>query len=179
MIVPTGTPVTSAACLVTEAIHSHEHQCRALVRRQTTDRPTHFGEREPGLDSAYRLIRSEPLLGDLAILLANIPRADLVDPDRLHDTKHPTVETRTFLKLMPARERPFAGGLDQIVRLDGRSGEPAAQTDAISAAPQSAGRQKDRVADPSPQRDAVAIPAISAASDNGPPARFIPADAAE
>ena len=45
---------------------------------------------------------------DDRLLLAYVPRAQLVDPDRLHDAEHPAVEAGAFLELMLPRERPLA-----------------------------------------------------------------------
>src|SRR5438270_6092127 len=111
--------------LVAEPIDRHEQQRRALIGRQAVDRPPNLVEGKPRFDPANRLVRSQPFFGDLTTLLADVPRADLIDPDRLHDTEHPAVEPCTLLKLMLARERPFACRLNQIIGLDGRAREPA------------------------------------------------------
>jgi len=105
--------------LVAEPIDGHEQQRRALIWRQAVDRPPHLLERKPRLDPANRLVRSQPLFGNLATLLPDVPRADLIDPDRLHDAKHPAVEPRALLKLMLAREGALARRLNQIVGFDG------------------------------------------------------------
>jgi hypothetical protein len=86
-----------------------------LIRRQVIERPPNLVESKTCFDPARRLIRSQPILCDIAILLAHIPRADLIDPDGLHDAEHPAVETRAFLKLVLTRQRPFASSLHEIV----------------------------------------------------------------
>src|SRR5271165_3026116 len=111
--------------LVAESIDRHEQQRRALIGRQTADRPPNLIEREPRFDPAHRLVRPQPFLGNFATLLADVPGADLVDPDRLHDAKHPAVKPRALLKLMLACERALACRLNQIVGLDGGAREPA------------------------------------------------------
>src|SRR5438270_111004 len=88
--------------LVAQSINRHEQQRGTLIGRQAVDRPPNLTESEPRLDPAHRLVRAQPFFGDLATLLADIARADLVDPDRLHDAKHPAVEPRALLKLMLA-----------------------------------------------------------------------------
>ena len=113
--------------LVAQPLHRHEHQRRPLVRRQPLDRLAHLGQRQPRLDAPHRLVRPQPLLGNLAVLLADLARAELVDPDRLHDAEHPAVEPRTLLKLMLPRQRPLARRLDQIVGLGRRSARPRAK----------------------------------------------------
>src|SRR5712671_1909346 len=110
---------------VAEPINRHEQQGRALIGRQAADRPPNLTEREPSLDPAHRLIRTHPFFGNFATFLADIARADLIDPDRLHNAKHPAVEPRTLLKLMLACESALACRLNQIVGLDGRAREPA------------------------------------------------------
>src|SRR5712691_5748273 len=112
---------------VAEPIDSHEQQRGPLIRRQAIDRPPNLGESEARFDAPHRLVRSQPLLGDIAILLPDIPRADLVNPDRLHDAKHPAVETRPLLKLMLACEGALACRLNEIVGLDGGTREPAGE----------------------------------------------------
>src|ERR1700731_1899872 len=111
--------------LVAESINRHEQQGRALIGRQAVDRPPNLTESEPSFDPAHRLVRAHPFFGNLATLLADIPRADLIDPDRLHDAKHPAVEPRTLLKLMLTCESALACRLNQIIGLDGRAREPA------------------------------------------------------
>src|SRR5262249_43833170 len=62
---------------------------------------------------------------NIAILFSDIAGAQLIDPDRLHDAKHPTVKPRPLLELVLPRQRPFTRRLHQIVGLGGRSGEAA------------------------------------------------------
>src|SRR5207248_10017176 len=111
--------------LVAESINRHEQQRRALIGRQAVDRPPNLAESEPSFDPAHRLVRTDPFFGNLATLLADIARADLVDPDRLNDAEHPAVEPRTLLKLMLTCEGALACRLNQIVGFDGRAREPA------------------------------------------------------
>src|ERR1700726_623621 len=111
--------------LVAESINRHEQQGRALIGRQAVDRPPNLTESEPSFDPAHRLVGAHPFFGNLATLLADIARADLIDPDRLHDAKHPAVEPSTLLKLMLTCEGALACRLNQIVGLGGRAREPA------------------------------------------------------
>src|SRR6201982_1304501 len=111
--------------LVAESINRHEQQGRALIGRQAADGPPNLIEGEPSFDPPHRLIRAHPFFGNLATLLADVPRADLIDPDRLHDAKHPTIEPRALLKLMLACEGAFACRLDQCLSIDWRPGEAA------------------------------------------------------
>src|SRR5436305_1264180 len=67
--------------------------------------------------AARRLVASRPLAIDLAILLADLPGAQLIDPDRLHDTKHPAIEARPLLELLHSREGALASGLHEVVGL--------------------------------------------------------------
>src|SRR5215471_2269804 len=113
--------------LVAEPINRHEQQRRSLIGRQPADCPPHFIESQPRLDAPHRLIRPQPLFGDLAVLLANISCADLIYPDRLHDAKHPAVEPRALLKLMLPREGSLARRLNQIVGVGRGTGEPASK----------------------------------------------------
>src|SRR6185437_1631246 len=78
-------PNDFGSLLVAEPIDRHEQQRRALIWGQAVDRPPNFIESEPRFDSANRLVRSQPLFGNLATLFADVPRANLIDPDRLHD----------------------------------------------------------------------------------------------
>jgi hypothetical protein len=91
------------------------------------DRTPHLGERKPGLDAAHRRVGAEPLLGNVALLFANVTRTDLIDPNRLHDAKHPAVEPRTLLKLVLTRECALACSLNQIVGIAGGSRKPAGE----------------------------------------------------
>ena len=67
---------------------------------------------------------ARPLFGDSTYfervfrvlrLAAHLARSQLIEPNRLHDPKHPTVEPGARLPLVQSGERPFAGGLDQVV----------------------------------------------------------------
>jgi hypothetical protein len=89
--------------LVAEPFDSHEQQGRSLIRWKVIDGSPHLGERKTGLDTAHRRVRAKTLLRDVALLLANVSRADLINPNRLHDAKHPAIEPRTLLELMLAR----------------------------------------------------------------------------
>src|SRR6202040_2180873 len=111
--------------LVAESINRHEQQGRALIGRQAVARPPNVTESEPSFDPAHRLVRAHPFVGNLPTLLAHMPRADLIDPDRLHGAKHTGLVPRTLLKLMVTCESAFASRLDQIVALGGRAREPA------------------------------------------------------
>src|SRR5882672_6728982 len=99
--------------LVAEPLDGHEQQGGSLIRRQEVDGAPHLGEGEACLDAAHWLIRTQPLLGDIALLFADVTRADLIDPNRLHDAKHPAVEPRTLLKLVLACKRTLARSLNQ------------------------------------------------------------------
>ena len=104
-----------SSLLVAEPLDGNEQQGRSLIRRQAVKRPPNLVERKTGFNSAHRLIRAQPILGYIAILLAHVPRADLINPDRLHDAEHPAVKACALLKLVLPRERPLAGGLDEII----------------------------------------------------------------
>jgi hypothetical protein len=52
----------------------------------------------------------------------------LIDPDCLHDAKHPAVEPCTLLKLVLPGKRALAGSLNEIVGIAGGSREPASET---------------------------------------------------
>src|SRR6266700_2693527 len=101
--------------LVAEPVDGHEQQRRSLIGGQAIDRAPDLVEGKACFDAAHRLVRTQPFLDNITILFAHLARADLVDPDRLHDAKHPTVEPSTLLKLMLACELTFAGSLNEIV----------------------------------------------------------------
>jgi hypothetical protein len=112
---------------VAEPIHGYEQQRRPLIRRQALDRSPDLIERQARFDPPYRLIRPQPSLSNVALLLTDVSRADLVDPNRLHDAEHPAVEASALLKLMLARESAFARRLNEVVGLDCRAGESASK----------------------------------------------------
>src|SRR5439155_8553090 len=114
--------------LVAQPLDGHEQQSVSLVRRQQVDGAPHLGEGEACFDAAHRRVRAQPLLGNVALLFADVTGADLIDPNRLHDAKHPAVEPRTLLKLVLARERTFARRLNQIVGIADGSRKPAGET---------------------------------------------------
>ena len=106
---------------VAEPFHGHQQQRRALVRRQAIDRAAHFAQGQPRLDPAHGFVRAQAVFGGLGVFLADGARANLVDPDRLHDAEHPAVEPGALLKLVAARQRALARRLRQIVGLDRRA----------------------------------------------------------
>jgi hypothetical protein len=114
--------------LVAEAFHGHEHQRGPLIGRQKLDRTAHLGERQTRLDGAHCGIRSQPLLRDIAVFLADLASPELIDPKGLHNPKHPAVEPGALLKLMLSRERPLARRLNKVVGLSRRTGEAAGKT---------------------------------------------------
>jgi hypothetical protein len=99
-----------------------------LIRRQAIERPPNLVESKTRFDPARRLIRTQPILCYIAILLAHVPRTDLIDPNGLHDAEHPAVETRAFLKLVLPRERPLASSLNEIVGIGDRPRKPASES---------------------------------------------------
>src|SRR5260221_2194543 len=128
--------------LVAEALNGHEHQHRPLLRRKIVNRAADFGESQARFDAADRRIRPQPLVFDIAALLADVTGAELVDPDRLHDAQHPAVEPGALLELMLARERTLARGLDKIISVARRTGEAAGET------PQSRQNRDQLIAEP-------------------------------
>jgi len=81
-----------------------------------------------GATAAFWLIVALSLALGLLLLPAGVPRPQLIDPDRLYDAEHPTVEASPLLKLMRAGKRPLARRLDEVVRFDGRPGQAARKT---------------------------------------------------
>src|SRR6266436_8572150 len=114
-----------SSLLVAKALDRHEQQGGSLIRRQEVDGAPHLGEGKACFDAAHRLIRAQPLLWHIALLFADVTRADQIDPNRLHNAKHPAVEPRTLLKLVLACERALARSLNQIVGIADGSREPA------------------------------------------------------
>src|SRR5205823_14590250 len=85
--------------------------------------PSFPTRRSSDLDRAHRLDRSQPLLGDITVFLADLAGPELIDPNRLHNAEHPAVEPGALLKLMLTCERPLARRLNKIVGLGRRSGQ--------------------------------------------------------
>src|SRR6185312_1240535 len=83
---------------------------------------------QPGFDAAQRLVGADMHALVLARLLANVPGAQLIDPDRLRDPEHPAVEPRPLLKLMHTGQGPFARRLDEIIRLGSAPRQTARET---------------------------------------------------
>src|SRR6516165_449722 len=114
--------------LVTEPLDGNEQQGRSLIGRQAIERPPNLVESKPRFDPSYWLVRSQPILGDIAVLLAHVPRAHLIDPDRLHDAEHPTVEPCALLKLVLPCQRPLARSLNEIVSIGQGARKSASKT---------------------------------------------------
>src|SRR6516165_4886958 len=113
--------------LIGEPIHRDEQQRCSLIRRQAIDRPPNLIKSKARFDSTHRLIRSQPFLGNVTTHLPNISRTDLINPDCLHNAKHPAIEARALLKLMLTCEGALACRLNEIVGIDGGAGEPASK----------------------------------------------------
>src|SRR6185312_5304575 len=64
----------------------------------------------------------------LGVLLAHPARAQLVEPNGLHDPEHPAVEPCAGIPLLDAAKRSLTGRLDQIVRLGARSRQAEGET---------------------------------------------------
>src|SRR5215469_909943 len=112
--------------LVAQSVNSYEQQRDPLICRQAIDGPANLIERQTRLHSPHRLVGTQPR-GRIAILLPDVSRADLIDPDRLHDAKHPTVKPRALLKLVLACEGTLTRRLDEIVGLDRRACKSASK----------------------------------------------------
>src|SRR6185312_13600771 len=112
-----------------------------LLGWQLLQRGAHLLKCQPCLRTPARLIGADmdPLF--LGFLSPNVPRAQLIDPDRLHDSKHPAVEARPLLKLVRPGKRPLARRLDEVVGLDSRAGQAAGE------APQAGQHADELVAD--------------------------------
>src|SRR5205823_11234907 len=96
--------------------------------RQKLHGAAHLAERQTRLDGANRGIRSQPLLCDIGVFLADLAGPEMIDPKGLHNAKHPAVEPGALLKLVLSCERPLARRLNNVVGLTRRTGEAAGKT---------------------------------------------------
>src|SRR5262249_60696711 len=104
------------ALAVAQPVDGYQARHLALVRGQAADRAPGPGQRHPILRRALAIpTRMAGEHRGVHALLEPALLTHAVDPNRLHDAIHPTVEPATRLKLIGALQRPLAGRLHEVI----------------------------------------------------------------
>src|SRR5215475_14214907 len=111
-------PQNFGRLLIGEAIHTYQSDQHAMLRRKLLEAPKHFGKLQPVFHDRASVATDQHVDGiDIDRLTAELVRPLTVEPKVLRDPKHPAVQARSRLPLIPIGQSTRTGLLHKIVTL--------------------------------------------------------------